>query len=75
MTKPPCKVDGVECDKRYVGCHADCEAYHEWLAVHERETEMREAYRNREADVCAFARDTTHRITKRINSRKKVGQR
>ena len=28
MKKPPCKVDGVECDKRYVGCHADCEAYH-----------------------------------------------
>jgi hypothetical protein len=75
MTKPPCKVDGVNCPKRYVGCHTDCETWHEWLAVHAEEKEMREAYRNREADACAFARDTTHRITKRINSRKKVGQR
>lgn len=35
MTRPPCKRDGVECPKRYVGCRAECEQYHKWLARHE----------------------------------------
>ena len=51
MTKPPCKVDGVECDKRYVGCHADCEVYHEWLAVHAAEKQARYKYYVKTADA------------------------
>ena len=75
MTKPPCKVDGVECNKRYVGCRAECEVWHEWLAVHSEEKEAQDAYRNSNSDACAFTRDIIHRIAKRNNSRKKVGQR
>ena len=37
MTKPPCVVDGVHCDKRYIACQAACEKYAEWLVIHEAE--------------------------------------
>jgi hypothetical protein len=37
MTKPPCVVDGVHCDKRYIACQAACEKYAEWLVIHEEE--------------------------------------
>lgn len=49
-TKPPCKVNGVDCPRRYVGCRAGCEKWHEWLVVHERETARRRQYRHNEAD-------------------------
>lgn len=40
MTKPPCKTsDGIECPRRYVGCRAECEEYHKWLAKHDEEKE------------------------------------
>ena len=65
MTKPPCKVDGVECNKRYVGCHADCEAYHKWLEAHDaamaKNIEQREM--TRDAD--------THMIYRHIKARKR----
>ena len=36
--KPPCKTDdGIRCDKRHVGCHANCEPYQKWLAIHAEE--------------------------------------
>ena len=49
MTKPPCKVNGVNCERRYVGCQSDCEAYHEWLAVHETEKQREYDYKHNEA--------------------------
>ena len=39
MKKPPCKVNGVDCPRRYVGCQSECEAHHDWLAVHAAEKE------------------------------------
>jgi hypothetical protein len=39
-TKPPCKVDGVDCRKRYVGCRAGCDEWHKWLAIHDQEKAM-----------------------------------
>lgn len=50
MTKPPCKVDGVECSRRYIGCRAKCEAYHDWMVKHEAEMEQRRQGRKNEAD-------------------------
>lgn len=37
MTMPPCMVDGIDCPRRYVGCKAECEAWHKYLAVHAEE--------------------------------------
>ena len=39
MTLPPCKPDGIECPRRYIGCHSECEEYHKWLAIHDAEKE------------------------------------
>ena len=39
MTRPPCKPDGIDCPRRYIGCRAECEEYHKWLAVHDEEKE------------------------------------
>ena len=38
-TNPPCydKATKTACPRRYIGCKADCEKYHEWLAIHEAE--------------------------------------
>ena len=57
---PPCKVNGVECDHRYVGCSADCEAFHEFLVKHEEEKRKYREDKNNLAD------DFLIRQTKRI---------
>ena len=49
--KPPCKVNGVERKKRYIGCRADCEAYHNWLAAHNAELEARRNHKAKEIDI------------------------
>lgn len=35
MMRPPCKTDGIDCPRRYIGCRAECERYLEWLARHD----------------------------------------
>lgn len=37
LTKPPCKVDGVECAQRRFGCRDECEAWRKWQVIHEQE--------------------------------------
>ena len=49
MTRPPCKRDGVECQKRYIGCRTECEQYHEWLTKHEVERQNEREYKSDEA--------------------------
>ena len=49
MTKPPCKVDGIDCPRRYNGCRAECEEYHKWLAKHEVERQNEREYKGDEA--------------------------
>ena len=39
MTLPPCKPNGIDCPRRYIGCRAECEEYHKWLAKHDEENE------------------------------------
>lgn len=65
MTKPPCKDNGVECQKRYIGCRSECEAYHEWLAKHEAERQNEYKYKHDEAktrtiDSCIKIRRRRH---------------
>lgn len=50
MTKPPCKVDGVECSRRYIGCRSECEEYHDWMVKHETEMEQQRKGKKNEAD-------------------------
>ena len=60
--KPPCKTpDGIECDKRYVGCSADCEAFHEFLVKHEEEKKRERESKRNEAD------DFLIKQTERVN--------
>ena len=43
MKKPPCKTpDGIDCPRRYIGCRAECEEYHKWLAIHDAEKEKQQ---------------------------------
>lgn len=53
-TPPPCYKDKVDCPRRYVGCRAECEAWHEWLAAHEAERERIREVKNRELTVDDF---------------------
>lgn len=47
----PCWNDGKDCEMRYVGCKANCEKWHEWLAEHEARRE--ELHRKRRAEISA----------------------
>lgn len=46
MTLPPCKPNGIECPRRYIGCRAECEEYHDWLAIHAEEKQRQKQDRN-----------------------------
>lgn len=50
MTLPPCKPDGIECPRRYIGCRAECEEYHKWLAIHDEEKEKQRRNKLNPAD-------------------------
>ena len=50
MTKPPCKPDGIDCPRRYIGCRAECEEYHKWLAIHAEENEKLRQSKLNQAD-------------------------
>ena len=50
MTLPPCKPDGIECPRRYIGCRAECEEYHKWLAIHDAEKEKQQQNKSNPAD-------------------------
>lgn len=53
-TKPPCKVDGVECAQRRVGCRDECEAWKRYEAAHAEEIEKTRRKREAERDVEDF---------------------
>ena len=50
MKYPPCKRDGVDCEKRVPGCHDKCGEYQEWKRYHDADLEGRRSPRN-QADV------------------------
>lgn len=54
MTKPPCKVGGIDCAKRCVGCRNNCKAWHEWLDRHNAELEQRRKAKDRLDDIDQF---------------------
>lgn len=50
MTLPPCKPDGIDCPRRYIGCRAECEEYNKWLAIHDEEKEKQRRNKFNPAD-------------------------
>ena len=50
---PPCKKDGVLCDKRTIMCHSTCKEYIEWEKKHaiEREENYKKRLARSEADT------------------------
>ena len=56
MIKPPCKVDGVDCPNRKVGCQGDCEKYLAFRA--ERDAYLEE--RRQSSTGALYAADTAY---------------
>ena len=70
-TSPPCMDDVTmeDCPRRYVGCRAECEKWHEWLAIHAAELEKEKDNRNKQRDISGFFIDQGKR-TRADNMRK-----
>ena len=54
LTNPPCYKDGIDCDRRCVGCRGTCEEWKSWVVVHAREVEERRQKQLAERDVTDF---------------------
>lgn len=54
LTKPPCGKGPDACPRRYIACHASCEEYHEWMAIHEKEKAEIRHKKDAENEVSAF---------------------
>lgn len=80
MTKPPCynpETKG-DCPRRYVGCRASCEAWHEWLVIHAEEKEKRYAIYRRDKDINTFEAqqgDRIHKLNRVRNAQEKARKR
>jgi len=62
MTIPPCKPNGIECPRRYIGCRAECEEYHKWMAKHEEECDRERQMKHAENDADSFSIDQGKRV-------------
>jgi hypothetical protein len=62
MTIPPCKPNGIECPRRYIGCRAECEEYHKWLAKHDEECDRERQRKHAENDADSFSIDQGKRV-------------
>lgn len=61
MTKPPCKSGGTDCPCRTVCCQSTCEAFKEWLKIHEAEKEAERRAKDMNKDFYAFQVDGERR--------------
>jgi hypothetical protein len=73
MTQNPCYKNGTDCHRRYVGCKAECEEWHEWLAIHERELEQIRSKRNENHEYYEYSGRLMDKQD-RHKSRKRRGQ-
>ena len=73
MTQNPCYKNGTDCPRRYVGCKAECEEWHEWLAIHERELEQIRSKRNENHEYYEYSGRLMDKQD-RHKSRKRRGQ-
>lgn len=80
MIKPPCfnPETHADCSRRYVGCRASCEAWHEWLIVHAEEKQQRYTIYRRDKDINTFEAqqgDRIHRLNRVRNAQEKARKR
>ena len=63
-TNPPCydKTTHTDCPRRYVACQSECEAYHDWLAIHEAEVKREREARESDKRVDGFLSEQNKRI-------------
>ena len=62
-TQPPCKTsDGKRCERRYIGCHADCEKWNEYLVAHEAEKEQMRHKKDMDRVADGFLIEQTDRV-------------
>ena len=71
MTKPPCYIDGKDCPRRYVGCKAECNDWHEWLAIHESETSAIRKQKQSEIEANDFLSGQSKRVWRRHHAHAK----
>ena len=62
MTRPPCKVDGIDCPRRYVGCKSNCSEWHNWLIIHTEEKTTIAKKKYEESVVDGFVADQGRRV-------------
>lgn len=76
MTNSPCfdTESRTDCPRRYVGCKASCEKWHEWLAVHAEEKQRIEAKRREGREALDHAYHRVEVFTRYNKKGKKVGQ-
>lgn len=78
-TKPPCWDDAEDrdCLRRYVGCKAECEKWHKWLAIHESEKAAEEEAKHKQNDVNGFlsqqGKRTRHDNIRKSGEKKRRG--
>ena len=68
-TKPPCKVDGVDCEKRRVGCKSDCLEWNRWVSIHEAERNAANKQKQDEIRTTDFLVTSKERARKRNQSK------
>lgn len=80
MTRSPCynpETKG-DCPRRYVGCRASCEEWHEWLVIHAEEKEQRYTIYRRDKDINTFEAqqgDRIHKLNRVRNAEEKARKR
>ena len=67
-TKPPCKVDGVECAQRRFGCRDECEAWRRWQEIHEQECAQARKRKMVSSDANEFMRQQSKRVRLRYQA-------
>lgn len=73
-TKPPCKVDGIDCPNRYIACQASFERFAKWLQIHAAENEairasMDEHHEYYEYSAKVIDKQDRHKTKKRRGQR------
>lgn len=49
--RPPCKVDGIDCPNRRVGCRADCTEWHDYAEAHKAEKDHEAMQKAKASDI------------------------
>ncbi len=64
MTHPPCfdEQTNTDCPRRYIGCSATCQKWHEWLIIHAEEKERFYKDLNRDGEAYKFMEDHNRRL-------------